>query len=90
MKAFLCREFGPISSHKVEEIDDLIPDSHDIVINVQGDEPIVPPPAIEMTRAALLSERDAFHAGRAFLLSASAGRRQGRAGPFHGLQRHPP
>ena len=34
MKAFLCREFGPISSHKVEEIDDLIPGSHDIVINV--------------------------------------------------------
>ncbi len=36
MKAFLCREFGPISSHKVEEIDDLIPGSHDIVINVHA------------------------------------------------------
>ena len=36
MKAFLCREFGPISSHKVEEIDDLIPGSHDIVIDVHA------------------------------------------------------
>ena len=22
MKAFLCKEFGPVDSHKVEEIDD--------------------------------------------------------------------
>ena len=36
MKAFLCREFGPISSHEVEEIDDLIPGSHDIVIDVHA------------------------------------------------------
>ena len=36
MKAFLCREFGPISSHKVEEIDDLTPGAHDIVINVHS------------------------------------------------------
>ena len=34
MKAFLCREFGPISSHKVEEIDDLTPGENEIVINV--------------------------------------------------------
>ena len=41
MIAFLCREFGPIRSHKVEEIDELMPGSHDIVINVQMDVPLL-------------------------------------------------
>ena len=32
MKAYLCREFGPINSHKVEEIENPIPADHEVLI----------------------------------------------------------
>ena len=36
MKAYLCREFGPINSHKVEEIDSPIPGDHEVLIDVHA------------------------------------------------------
>ena len=36
MKAFLCKEFGPITSHTVEEIDNLVPGDHEVVIDVHA------------------------------------------------------
>ena len=34
MKAYLCREFGPISSHKIEEIEIPKPQDNDVLIEV--------------------------------------------------------
>ena len=34
MKAYLCREFGPISSHKIEDIDIPEPQDIDVLIEV--------------------------------------------------------
>ena len=34
MKAYLCREFGPISSHKIESIDIPEPQDNDVLIEV--------------------------------------------------------
>ncbi len=34
MKAFLCRKFGPIDSHQVEEVDDLVPAKHEVLVEV--------------------------------------------------------
>lgn len=36
MKAYLCREFGPINSHKVEEIDSPIPGDNEVVVQVHS------------------------------------------------------
>ena len=36
MKAYLCREFGPINSHKVEEIESPIPGDHEVLIDVHA------------------------------------------------------
>ena len=34
MKAFLCRKFGPIDSHQVEEVNDLVPAKHEVLVEV--------------------------------------------------------
>ncbi|MBT3992442.1 MAG: NADPH:quinone oxidoreductase family protein [Gammaproteobacteria bacterium] len=36
MKAYLCRKFGPINSHKIEEIDNLVPGDNEVVVNVHS------------------------------------------------------
>ena len=36
MKAFLCRKFGPINSHTVDEIDNLVPGDNEVVIDVHA------------------------------------------------------
>ena len=34
MKAYLCKEFGPIASHKIESIDIPTPGDNDVLIEV--------------------------------------------------------
>ena len=36
MKAFLCKEFGPINSHTIDEIDNLVPGDNEVVIDVHA------------------------------------------------------
>ena len=36
MKAFLCKEFGPVDSHQVEEIDDPIAGPGQVVVNIKA------------------------------------------------------
>ena len=36
MKAFLCKEFGPINSHTIHEIDNLVPGDNEVVIDVHA------------------------------------------------------
>ena len=36
MKAFLCKEFGPVDSHKVEEIDDPIAGPGEVVVDIKA------------------------------------------------------
>ena len=36
MKAFLCKEFGPVDSHQVEEIDDPIAGPGQVVVDIKA------------------------------------------------------
>ena len=36
MKAFLCRKFGPINSHTVDEVDNLVPGDNEVVVDVHA------------------------------------------------------
>ena len=36
MKAFLCKEFGPIESHKVEEIEDPVAGPGEVVVSIKA------------------------------------------------------
>ena len=36
MKAFLCKEFGPIESHQVEEIDDPVAGPGEVVVDIKA------------------------------------------------------
>ena len=36
MKAFLCKEFGPINSHTVDEVDNLVPGDNEVVVDVHA------------------------------------------------------
>ena len=36
MKAFLCKEFGPVDSHKVEEIDDPVAGPGEVVVDIKA------------------------------------------------------
>ena len=36
MKAFLCKEFGPIESHKVEEIEEPVAGPGEVVVDIKA------------------------------------------------------
>ena len=36
MKAFLCKEFGPVDSHQVEEIDEPIAGPGQVVVDIKA------------------------------------------------------
>ena len=36
MKAFLCKEFGPVDSHRVEEIEDPIAGPGQVVVDIKA------------------------------------------------------
>ena len=36
MKAYVCREFGPVESHKVEEIEDPRAEAGQVVVDVKA------------------------------------------------------
>ncbi len=37
MKAFLCKEFGPIDSHKVEEIEEPVAGPGEVVVDIKAE-----------------------------------------------------
>ena len=36
MKAFLCKEFGPVDSHKVEEIEDPVAGPGQVIVDIKA------------------------------------------------------
>ena len=55
MKAFLCKEFGPVDSHQVEEIDDPIAGPGQVVVDIKATG--ISFPAVSYTHLTLPTKR---------------------------------